>query len=210
MSNLASIVKMWRKSKGLTLQEFGTLVSLPASSLSKIENGKLSLSYDKISLMASALGLSMSELLSINENEDKEFHNVTARRSVESKQNTIEMKSNRYGYEFLCTDILNRKMVPIRIKVKARSVEEFGKLLKHSGEEFLYVLKGSILLLTEHYAPVQLNTNQSAYIDSSAGHGYVSLSDEDAILMIICTEVSAFNSEADADVGYNKLELLGL
>ena len=208
MAELAEIVKWWRKSMNLTLHGFGEIVSIPPSTLSKVENGKLSLSYEKVAQIAAALDMNMSELLSVHQEQKDGAQSVTARRSVSSPQNTIELESSRYGYEFLCSDILNSKMVPIRISVKKRSPDDFGELLRHSGEEFLYVLTGSILLLTEFYSPVELKAGQSAYIDSSAGHGYVSTSEQDAELMIVCTEVSAFSSESMANDG-DRLKPIG-
>ena len=37
----------------------------------------------------------------------------------------------------------------------------------------IYVLKGSIVVHTEFYDPVTLDTGQSIYIDSSMGHAYL-------------------------------------
>ena len=47
-------------------------------------------------------------------------------------------------------------MVPILTRIRAKSAEEFGALVHHSGEEYIYVLKGVIKVLTEFYDPVVL------------------------------------------------------
>jgi hypothetical protein len=64
-------------------------------------------------------------------------------------------------------------MVPILTRIRAKSAEEFGALVHHSGEEYIYVLKGVIKVLTEFYDPVVLSVGESIYIDSNMGHAYV-------------------------------------
>ena len=47
-------------------------------------------------------------------------------------------------------------MTPIIIDIQARSVDELGGLVRHSGEEYLYVLRGSMELHSDLYAPLAL------------------------------------------------------
>src|SRR5258708_12452417 len=64
-------------------------------------------------------------------------------------------------------------MIPIITHIRAKSAEEFGALVHHSGEEYIYVLEGGIKVLTEFYDPVVLNVGESIYLDSNMGHAYV-------------------------------------
>ena len=64
-------------------------------------------------------------------------------------------------------------MIPIVTKIRARSVEQFGELVRHSGEEFIYVLQGAVEVHTEFYDPVVLHEGESIYIDSNMGHAYI-------------------------------------
>ena len=74
-------------------------------------------------------------------------------------------------------------MVPILVRVKARSIEEFGDLLRHSGEEFIYVLEGTIEVHTAVYEPVVLKAGESIYLDSSMGHAYISVGEGQAKIL---------------------------
>ena len=56
-------------------------------------------------------------------------------------------------------------------------VEQFGEYVRHAGEEYVYVVKGSIVVHTEFYDPVTLCEGQSIYIDASMGHAYVTADD---------------------------------
>jgi len=67
-------------------------------------------------------------------------------------------------------------MVPVITKIRASSREEFGDLVQHAGEEFIYVIKGRIVVHTQFYDPVTLEEGQAIYIDSGMGHAYVTAS----------------------------------
>ena len=41
------------------------------------------------------------------------------------------------------------------------AVEQFGDLAHHAGEEYVYVLKGTVVVATELYDPVTLSEGQS-------------------------------------------------
>ena len=64
-------------------------------------------------------------------------------------------------------------MIPVLTKIRAKTSEEFGDLVHHPGEEFVYVLRGSIVVSTEFYDQVVLHEGQSIYIDSNMGHAYL-------------------------------------
>lgn len=75
--------------------------------------------------------------------------------------------------------------------VKARTTADFPGLVKHDGEEFFFVLKGSVTLHTEHWAEAKLEEGDSAYFDSKMGHAIVTAGDEDAQILWICSRVIA-------------------
>jgi mannose-6-phosphate isomerase-like protein (cupin superfamily) len=78
-------------------------------------------------------------------------------------------------------------MVPIVGVATARTLEEFGPLIKHEGEEFLLVLQGAIEVHSEFYAPVVLQAGDHMYIDSRMGHAYLAASDEKCQVVVVCT-----------------------
>jgi uncharacterized cupin superfamily protein len=78
-------------------------------------------------------------------------------------------------------------MTPILCEYRARSLEEFGPLMRHEGEEFLYVLEGELELHTECYAPLVLKAGESIYFDSRMGHGYVARGTQTCRALSMCT-----------------------
>ena len=56
-------IRAMRKRAGLTLAELSTRTGLAVSTLSKLEVGNVSLSYDKLMLISKGLEIDMAELL---------------------------------------------------------------------------------------------------------------------------------------------------
>jgi quercetin dioxygenase-like cupin family protein len=57
------------------------------------------------------------------------------------------------------------------------------------GDEYLFVLEGSIEVSTQLYAPVVLNAGDSIYLDSRIEHSYAAAeSSETATALIVCCE----------------------
>jgi len=144
---------------------------IPFSTLSKIEHDRLTLSYDKLQQLSQRLGMRMSELFA--EETGEQTQAVTARRSLGDIDKSVRVKTPNYDYYYLCTELRRKRMVPVITKIRATSREEFGELVRHDGEEFIYVLKGSIVVHTQFYDPVTLEEGQAIYIDSGMGHAYV-------------------------------------
>jgi transcriptional regulator with XRE-family HTH domain len=168
---LGTLLRGLRHREGWTLKEMSAKSGIPFSTLSKIEHDRLTLSYDKLQLLSQRLGLRMSELFA--EDTPEQAQPITARRSLGEADKAVRVQTPNYDYYYLCTELRRKRMIPVLSKIRASSREEFGELVKHAGEEFVYVLKGSITVHTEFYDPVTLKEGQSIYIDSAMGHAYV-------------------------------------
>src|SRR3546814_7665492 len=82
-------------------------------------------------------------------------------------------------------------MIPILTRIRAHSASEFGELVHHQGEEFIYVLEGRIEVHSEFYDPVTLDVGQGIYIDSSMGHAYVVADGfDEALVLGVCSSRS--------------------
>lgn len=168
---LGALLKGLRAREGWTLKEMSAKTGIPVSTLSKIEHDRLTLSYDKLQSLGQRLGLRMSELFA--EDDGEASQPVTARRSLGDVARSVRVETPNYDYYYLCTELRRKRMIPVVTKIRARSAEQFGALVRHSGEEFIYVLSGRIVVQTEFYDPVVLEAGQSIYIDSNMGHAYL-------------------------------------
>jgi len=88
----------------------------------------------------------------------------------------------------LCAELRRKRMIPVLTRIRAKSVSEFGELVHHSGEEYIYVLEGRVEIHTEFYDPIVLEAGESIYIDSNMGHAYVAAEGcEEASVLGVCS-----------------------
>lgn len=189
-NTLGGLIRLLRQRHGWTLREMSEKVGIPLSTLAKVEADKLSLTYDKLQQLTSRLGMSMAEFLAQGQQpawREAAGPVVTARRSLTTEDSSVRVETANYDYEYLCSNLRKKRMVPILGRIRAHDIAEFGELLRHEGEEFIYVLEGSIEVHLQFYAPVVLHTGQGIYIDSTMGHAYVAKDCESALVLAVCS-----------------------
>jgi transcriptional regulator with XRE-family HTH domain len=168
-----------------TLKQMSQRTGIPLSTLAKVEHDRLTLTYDKLLQLSQRLNLRMSDLFS--DADSASDAPITARRSIGRLSNAIRVNTPNYEYYYMCPELRRKRMVPTVTRVRAKSIEEFGELVHHPGEEYIYVLRGPIEIHTEFYEPILLQTGESIYIDSTMGHAYVAPDgSEDAMVLGVC------------------------
>ena len=168
---LGALLRGIRGRNGWTLKQMSAESGIPVSTLSKVEHDRLTLTYDKLYQLSQRLGMRMSELFA--ESAEDGAQPVTARRSLGDVERSVRVETPNYDYHYLCTELRRKRMIPVLTTIRARTAEQFGDLVRHAGEEYIYVLKGRIVVVTEFYDPVTLDEGQSIYIDSNMGHAYL-------------------------------------
>ena len=176
--NLGERVRSLRRAKGWTLEQAAQQAGLARSTLSKIENGQMSPTYEALKKLADGLAISVPQLFT-----PPSKAQVSGRMAV-TKQGTGQGHATAtYEHELLAGSLLRKQMLPYRARIRARDMADFDGWVRHDGEEFLFVLTGVVRLFTEFYEPVEMRRGDSAYYDASMGHNVVSVSDEDATIL---------------------------
>jgi transcriptional regulator with XRE-family HTH domain len=178
-----ALLKKLRIQKGLTLKEVSERTGYPVSTLSKIENDRVSLTYDKLTRISAGLEVDFSSLFGAEE-DPAALH---GRRAITRSGEGRPIESKNYFHLYPATELLHKRLIPIIVEIRARSIEEFGELVRHTGEEYLYVLEGEIDVFTSTYAPARLNTGDSIYVDSTMGHAYVAASNRPCRVLCVCS-----------------------
>src|SRR5262245_44848967 len=175
-----------RMQRGWTLAEVGERTGLPVSTLSKLENDRASLSYDKLARLSAGLGVDISQF----------FTPVAlgapgallgGRRSFTPAGEGQRIETENYDHRYPAADCLNKRFVPIIAELKSRTLEEFGELIRHSGEEFTLVLEGSVEFHCELYAPLLMRKGDSIFFDSAMGHAYLAAEPGPCRVVSICS-----------------------
>lgn len=176
--NLGVRVRELRKARGWTLEQAAVQAGLARSTLSKIENGQMSPTYEALKKLAEGMAISVPQLFT-----PPSKAQVNGRIAVTKSGEGQAHATATYEHELLAASLTRKQMLPYRATIRARDVAEFDGWVRHDGEEFLYVLTGVIRLYTEFYEPVDLRRGDSAYYDASMGHNVISISEEDATIL---------------------------
>jgi transcriptional regulator with XRE-family HTH domain len=183
---LGSLLRGLRLRNRWTLKEMSERTGIPLSTLAKVEHDRLTLTYDKLLQLSQRLNLRMSDLFS--ESDGASEAPITARRSIGRLADAIRVNTPNYEYFYMCPELRRKRMVPTVTRVRAKSIGEFGELVHHPGEEYIYVLQGPVEIHTEFYEPILLQTGESIYIDSTMGHAYVAPKGHDEALVLgVCS-----------------------
>lgn len=176
--NLGERVRDLRKDRKWTLEQAAQKAGLARSTLSKIENGQMSPTYDALKKLAIGLEISFPQLFTPPQKDQ-----INGRMVVTKSGDGVNHITTTYEHELLGESLTKKRMLPYRARIRARNIDEFGGWVRHDGEEFLYVLTGVVKLYTEFYEPVEMRRGDSAYYDASMGHNVISTSAEDANIL---------------------------
>ena len=183
MKGLGSRVKQLRKTKKLTLVEVAKSTGIDQATLSRIENGVMTGTVSSHMKLAEVLGISLPDLYKdvlAKQGEPKE-------RAVKERLETFSNSSGAVA-ELLTTGVLQKKMMPIVLKIRAggrTAVEE----LQSGSERFVYILKGSVELVAEK-STHPLKTGECLYFNASLPHHFRNTSKSECQILSVLTPTS--------------------
>ncbi|KIC40656.1 transcriptional regulator [Ruegeria sp. ANG-R] len=172
-----------RRAKGWTLEEAGRAAGIGRSTLSKIENNQTRPSFEIVRRLTQALDMNTPQLFL-----QSAQSGISGRRDFTPKGEGETRNTPTYMHELLCSELTSKRMLPYIATIKARDISEYDTWIRHSGEEFMYVLSGELIFVSEHYRPLPMKAGDSLYYDSGMGHGCISTSDEDAKVLWVSLE----------------------
>lgn len=161
--NPGELIASYRKEQGLTMTELARLADVSMSTISRIENGRISPTYDVLARISAALNVRWPDMVSGNEPAFAPGCRALTRAGSGAMQNT-----SLGLYQWLGADLVTKTMEPILIQ----AIEDTGTydLTAHLGEEFIYVTDGTVKFVMRDYAPAILHTGDSMYFDASTPH----------------------------------------
>ena len=138
--------------------------------------------YDRFSQLARGLDVDISELFGEASQKFREGEFEVSRSGDEGY-----LETENYTYEMLFPRLGGRTMTPMLGTLKPLEKMNFDRMVSHSGEEFLFVVEGEVIVQAEGLPDVTLKTGESIYFDSGRGHLYASATDKPARILCVCT-----------------------
>jgi transcriptional regulator with XRE-family HTH domain len=161
---LAQRIKLRRLDQRLTIEEVAVRAGLTRSWLSKVENFRVTPSLPALGKIASALEVSVSDLVAgLDERPKFVVIRGDARQVVQRDQSP----KNKSIYESLAHSPMDRTMDPFLITIPGGVSRE--QALAHEGEEFLFVQSGSVQFEYDGEL-VSLRNGDSLYFDATIPH----------------------------------------
>ncbi|KAA9129703.1 helix-turn-helix domain-containing protein [Marinihelvus fidelis] len=175
-------IRRRRTALGWALKDLSQASGVPLSTLSKVETGAMSLKIEKLLDVCAALGIDVMDLVAPGERPAGEPEPVTGRRAITQSATAPETVTANAVYRHHAHDFAHRRMTPSVIHLQPGHEPE---LVRHRGEEFIYVLDGRVEVLTEFYTPTVLETGDSIYIDANMAHNVRALDGQPARVLNI-------------------------
>jgi transcriptional regulator with XRE-family HTH domain len=195
-SAIGARIRQLRRARQWTLRQLSDASEVPLSTLSKVETGLVSLNVEKLLKVCAALGVDVMQLVAAPSDTPAVAKGltpvVTGRRSVTRKGQARRVETGRTAYEHHATDFLRRLLSPAVLELKAGDAPD---MISHQGEEFIYVLEGTVEVLSEYYEPTVLEAGESIYIDSTMGHNVRAVGKKGARVLNIMTSTEGTHAE---------------
>jgi transcriptional regulator with XRE-family HTH domain len=173
-------LRFLRRQRNITLEQLSTRSGLTKSFLSKVERGISVPSISTAKSLAESFELTVSQLLG----EQQSDNSVCLVRKGERRSFMKTSSPNGYDYETIAGAKQYKRMEPYIMRPPTRFQD--GRKFDHLGEEFMFVLAGSIEveLAGKTY---ELNRGDSLYFDSHFSHRTRSLGGRNAEVLVVIT-----------------------
>jgi 2-oxoglutarate ferredoxin oxidoreductase subunit gamma len=164
--NVGERVREVRENRGLSIEDISQRTGIAVSLLEEIEDEAVAPPLGTVIKLAKALEMKMGFFISGKE--DRPFTIVRADdRKVISRYDSKKGKHYGYEYESLAPHKKNRHMEPFLVTLEPVDTEE--ERSTHDGQEFIYVLEGSMEVRLGEEIHI-LKPGDSIYYDSTVPH----------------------------------------
>lgn len=165
---LAQRIKRWREARGWNQQSLADRAGFARSTLSKIENGLLSPTFEILLKLAKGFNCDLADLVRT------EIPVFAGRMIVERAAAGAPIDSPNTRLWPLGAALRGWPFQSMLVEFTQASLEDFGEWNRHDTDDMLYVLSGTLILHTEGYAPATLNPGDAVHFDGSMPHACLS------------------------------------
>jgi quercetin dioxygenase-like cupin family protein len=168
--NISDIFKDLSRDNGFSKQELADHLGVSRERMDEYASGQLSTPLGVLTKLAKLSGTSVGDIL--GESDAVPFCLVRGdQRATVSRFGSAEGKSPGYKYEGLGQQKENRQMEPLLVTLYPGQEKNFP-LNEHTGEEFVFVLKGRVRVTLNGYTDF-LVAGDSIYYNSRLAHNVV-------------------------------------
>jgi transcriptional regulator with XRE-family HTH domain len=173
-------IKSIREEKGLSLDQLSKLTGFDVDLLSNIESSKVQPQLGTIIKLSKALDSAFGRIVS---GVGDKLYSVTRKneQKIVSRSTSRKGRKQLYTYKSLAPEVKGRHMEALIVQLEENPEDEMSV---HEGEEFIYVLNGTVLLNIGG-DKFELEPGDSAYYLSTTPHLIASKSGKATILAVL-------------------------
>jgi transcriptional regulator with XRE-family HTH domain len=180
VENIGARIRTIREEKGLPLEELSRLTGFDVAFLSGIESNQVQPQLGTMIKLSKALDSAFGRLVS---GTGEKLYSITrkAERRAAPRSTAKAGKKHLYSYKSLAPGVKGRHMEALVVQLLAATDKE---LSVHEGEEFVFVLDGTVLLEIggERF---ELEPGDSAYYLSTTPHIIAAKAEKATILAVL-------------------------
>jgi mannose-6-phosphate isomerase-like protein (cupin superfamily)/DNA-binding XRE family transcriptional regulator len=185
---LTKRLKEIRVSKKITLEKLAKITGFSKGYLSQIENSDQPPPIYTLSRISKALGIDVADLFS-RKTAIIPYQKIVVGRWNQRKPLTSRDGSSYgymgYTYEDLAPDKKGKNMEPFIVTVGFDTKADIEKDFRHEGEEFNYVLQGTLEFFYDGQSYCVLEAGDCVYFDAEVPHSARSLGKKEAKVLIV-------------------------
>ena len=175
---IAERLKGLREVLNISVQDAAATCGIGEKKYLEYESGDVDIPVSVLHNMSRRYGVELTVLLT---GEDPRMHHY----SLTRKDTGIGVERRKeYKYQSLGHSFINRKAEPFLVTVEPKGKSAEFSLNAHPGQEFNYVLKGSMKISLDGKEMI-LEEGDSIYFDSGLPHGMLALNESKCVFLAI-------------------------
>lgn len=186
-------IRALRESKNLSLAQLSESSGISGATLSRIENNKLSPTFGVLARVMIGLDIDWGDVVGPKPLAAGE------RLMSFAEPGDGQPAKVRASSATILHSLDQAHSLPIIIDVRCRQLSEVGGLIGHRGEEFCYVLAGTLVLHLKDQGPRVMKAGASALFDSNIPHAYLAGTAAGAKVLIVVVRAYGAHVQPGAD-----------
>lgn len=184
IQQIAERIAGLRDIAGYSVEELARELGISAEEYKRYESGEVDIPIGFLYKLANKYNVELTAILTGEEPKLRTYCLVRKGKGV-----SVERRAP-YKYHSLAYNFVNKKTEPFEVCVEPSSEDTPIHLSSHPGQEFNYMLEGSMILYIDGHHIV-LNEGDSLYFDSSYSHGMKALGNKPAKFLAIIIQDSS-------------------
>lgn len=175
---IAERLRGLREVLDISVADAAATCSIEEEKYREYETGEVDIPVSVLHNMSHKYGVELTVLLT---GEDPRMHHY----SLTRKSKGVEVERRKeYKYQSIGDSFINRKVEPFLVTVEPKEEQSEISLNTHPGQEFNYVLEGSMKLNFDGKEMI-LNEGDSIYFDSGFPHGMQAMNNRKCVFLAI-------------------------